>query len=165
MLPLIQQQMVDNGFMSMNEVADMVSISQATPGPFSLNAATFAGMKLNGVFGAVVATFALVLPSIILALIAAKFLFHFQEDRRVKAALLGIRPVVIALIATAAVSLAGTSLIQSGATEVIGILQKINWQAVGICAVSLFALIKLKIPQIWTILGSGVAGGVLFLIL
>lgn len=98
-VPLIQQNLMAGGFMTLEESVDMIAISQMTPGPFAINAATFAGMKLAGIPGALAATAGMALPSILITLLVAKFFFSFHKTRGVQAALSGIRPAVLALIA------------------------------------------------------------------
>ncbi len=73
MLPLMQKELVSRELMTLAETVDMVAISQMTPGPFAVNAATFAGMKLYGVAGAAVATLGVITPSVVLTMIVAKF--------------------------------------------------------------------------------------------
>lgn len=107
MLPFIQQEIVtNNGWISMNEFMDIIGISQMTPGPVAINSATFVGYKVGGVFGSIAATFGVVLTSFILVSIANKALEKFKESKVVKAALLGMRPVLIALIIDAFIRLA-----------------------------------------------------------
>lgn len=101
-LPLLQEAVLDKGWMTMSQFADMIAISQATPGPIGINTATYVGYIQLGVLGSVVATLGMVTPSIIIILMIAKFLKHFNENIWVKGALLYVRPVVIGLIFTAA---------------------------------------------------------------
>ncbi len=113
-VPLIQQNLVSEGFMSMDESVDMIAISQMTPGPFAVNAATFAGTKLAGILGACVATLGMVLPSVLITLCIARFFFSFNKKPSVQAALSGIRPVVLALIAASIWSIAHKALFVTG---------------------------------------------------
>ena len=101
MIPLIQAEMIGRGWMAAQEVTDIVAISQMTPGPFSLNAATFAGTQIAGIPGAIVSTFGIVTPSVIIMLLIAKFFLNFQHNKHVQAVLSGIRPAVVALLGSA----------------------------------------------------------------
>ena len=75
-LPLIQNQIVDiNGWLTLGEFADVITISQMTPGPIAINAATFVGLRLGGLPGAIIATFGCVTPSLIIVLILAMIYF------------------------------------------------------------------------------------------
>ena len=98
-VPLIQQNLVAEGFMTIEESIDMVAIAQMTPGPFAINAATFAGTKLAGLPGAVMATLGMILPSLVITMLIARFFFTFRQKVGVQAVLSGIRPVMPALIA------------------------------------------------------------------
>ncbi len=86
---------------SLEMLADMVAVSESTPGPIGVNMATYAGFLVGGVFGAVLATFALVLPAFILASLVASGLSRYKESIHVQSAFNGIRPAVTGLIAAA----------------------------------------------------------------
>lgn len=93
------------------ELTNMIAISESTPGPVGLNMATYVGFKTLGFFGGCISTFGLVLPSIIVIIIIAKFLADFSENKYVKRAFWGIRPAVTALIASAVISIWRASLL------------------------------------------------------
>lgn len=95
---------------TLSELSDMIAISESTPGPVGLNMATYAGFKTLGLFGGIVSTLSLVLPSIIVIIIIARFLEGFQENRIVKAVFAGIKPAVTALIAGAVLTMIRVSL-------------------------------------------------------
>lgn len=107
MLPLIQFELVEHfGWITATEFANMVAVSQMTPGPIGINCATYAGyLATDSILGAVVATFAVVLPSFIIMLLVAKVLQKFGKNTFVEGALSGLRPAVIGLIAAAALLL------------------------------------------------------------
>ncbi|NLV83005.1 MAG: chromate transporter [Spirochaetales bacterium] len=105
-LPLIQQQIVDiHGWLTVLEFTDVVTISQMTPGPIALNAASFVGAQLAGPLGAIVASVSVVLPSIIIVLTLAWFYYRYRSLRLMQGALSGLRPAVVALIASAGLSI------------------------------------------------------------
>ena len=107
MLPFIQKEIVEkNNWISMTEFTDIIGISQMTPGPVAINSATFVGYKVSGVLGSVIATLGVVTTSFILVTIINKLLDKFKESKIIKAALLGMRPVLIALIIYAFIDLA-----------------------------------------------------------
>ena len=115
MLPLIQQEVVvTNEWITVGEFTDIVAISQTTPGPISFNSATFIGYKavntgghgiLASIFGSAICTLAVSLPSFGIMTLVCAFFFKFKENRYVRAALFGIKPAVIGLIAAAGIML------------------------------------------------------------
>jgi len=86
---------------TLDEMANMFAISESTPGPMGVNMATFIGYRTGGVLGSLVATFALVLPSVVLVLIVARMLTKFKQSRGLQSAFYGVRPTVAGLIAAA----------------------------------------------------------------
>ena len=110
MLPLIFQTVRDHDFLTENEFARMVALSQALPGPVSINAVSYNGFIVAGVPGAVVSVLAIACPSFILVLIVLKFLDRFRSSAAVGAVLAGIRPVTIGLVGAAAVMISENTL-------------------------------------------------------
>lgn len=112
MLPFIESEIVNNNnWLSMPEFMDIIGISQMTPGPVAINSATFVGYKMQGVFGSIAATLGVITTSFILVSIISKALTKFKESVIIKSALLGMRPVLIALILSAFLGLAKESYI------------------------------------------------------
>ena len=104
-MPLIQAVVVDSyHWMNMSEFIDIFTISQMTPGPIGINAATFAGMKIAGVGGAISATMGFVTPSLFLCIALAKIMFKYGKLGSIHGILNGLRPAVMALIAAACVA-------------------------------------------------------------
>ena len=137
MIPLISDQMLSHGWMTAQEVADIVAIAEMTPGPLGLNCATFAGTRTAGVAGALVASLGVITPSLTLTLLAAMFLAKFRESRIMNDALYGIRPICIGMIAAI--------IIQQCQSNYAGsFLGFVSWQAVVIGAISLLMLLKFK---------------------
>ena len=93
-------------------LADMIAISESTPGPIGINMSTYAGYQAAGVLGSIVATCSLVAPSIIIIVLIARFLSKFNEHPLVKSAFSGLRPAVTGLIAAAAVSVMKLALLR-----------------------------------------------------
>lgn len=98
MIPMIQEQVLGNGWMTLTELTDFIAISEATPGPFAINIATFVGSKTAGILGSLCATFGVVLPSFIIILIVAMIMNKFLKNRFVQGALSGVRLIVLSLI-------------------------------------------------------------------
>ena len=105
MLPLIQQTVLERGWLSQEQLIDFIAISESTPGPLAINMSTFVGMRLGGFFGALVATIGVVLPSLIIITIVAKCYEAFRQSKLVSGAMVGLKPAVVALIATSVISL------------------------------------------------------------
>lgn len=110
MIPLLQQQVVAHGWVSEQTVVDFIAVSESTPGPFSINMATFVGNKMGGGLGTFMAVLGVVLPSFLVILIIAKFLSNFKNNPYVKGAMQMLHPVVLALIAYATVNVSITAL-------------------------------------------------------
>jgi chromate transporter len=109
MLPLIYQGVRDLGLMGPEEFARLVALSQVTPGPIAVNAATYVGYQYAGAPGAIVATIGVVLPSLILVLIVTHFVLRFRESQTLAGIMEGIRPVTVGLLFSAAVYLGQAS--------------------------------------------------------
>lgn len=107
MLSMIQGEVVTRyDWVSTQEFTDIVAISQSTPGPIGINAATYVGFTATGsIWGSVIATFAVVLPSFILMLTISKFFLKYQKHPAVEAVFSGLRPAVVGLLVSAALVL------------------------------------------------------------
>ena len=105
MIPMIQEQVVGNGWITEKALTDFIAISEATPGPFAINISTFVGNSVGGVFGAICATVGVILPSLIIIIIVAMIMKKFINNKFVKGALAGVKPIVLALILSTALLL------------------------------------------------------------
>ena len=106
MLSLIQREVVDSGWITSQMFTDIVAVSQMTPGPIGINSATYIGYVVTGsVLGSLVTTVAVVLPPFILTLIASHYIERHKQSPFIKGAFMGLRPVVVGLIASAALLL------------------------------------------------------------
>ncbi|MCR5807834.1 MAG: chromate transporter [Oscillospiraceae bacterium] len=114
MLPLIQSEVERHGWLTKTELVDFIAVSESTPGPLAINMATFVGIRTGGIFGAVCATFGVVLPSFLIILIVSKFYEKFCESRVVDGAMYGLRPAVIGLIGAAFLSVGMTVFFPNG---------------------------------------------------
>ena len=103
MIPMIQSEVVGRGWISSNALTDFIAISEATPGPFAINIATFVGSHTAGILGSVCATLGVVLPSFIIILLVAFVMTKIIKNRFVQGALRGVRPVILALILSTAI--------------------------------------------------------------
>ena len=163
-MPLIQSQVVElHPWLTLQQFADIMTIAEMTPGPIALNAATFVGIQVAGIPGAIVATFGCVLPPVCIVLFLAWIYFRFRELTLVKGILGGIRPAVVAMIASAGLSLMILSFY--GQQHLPSDLLNINWHSVGLFAAGFFVLRKWKPSPIAVMLGCGAVGLVLQLII
>lgn len=109
-LSLIYQDIQVFGTLSADDFSNLVALSQVTPGPIAINAATFVGMKTAGILGAIVATTAVSMPSFILIMLAIAFINKFKNNRNVQYVLQGIKPATVGLMASAFIFMATTAL-------------------------------------------------------
>lgn len=100
-LPFIRQEVIRNGWVTLEQFFQMVAVSESTPGPIGINMATYVGFSQYGVIGGIATTIGNVLPSLIIIMIIAKFFKKFSDYPVVKAAFYGIRAAVVGLVATA----------------------------------------------------------------
>lgn len=150
MIPLINDQMLSHGWMTAQEVADIVAIAEMTPGPLGLNCATFAGTRTGGMLGALSASLGVLVPSMTLCLLAAMFLEKFKQNRLMGNALYGIRPVCIGMIAAI--------VIQQCQANYAGTLMGVSWAAILIGLIALYLLLRRKWSVPMTILVSAALG-------
>lgn len=154
-LPLIQQQCVEqNGWLSMSEFSDLLTISQITPGPIAINSATFVGTKVAGVPGAISATVGFMLPPFIIVSVLYLIFKKYGKLKPVQDILAALKPAVVGLIALAAInvlteSLWGTHAISLATTDIFS-------ATLALCA--FFVLRRWKTGVITTILACGVVG-------
>jgi chromate transporter len=106
MISLIRDKTISLGWLSEEELLNMIAVSESTPGPIAVNMATFVGSTQGGVLGSLVATLGVVLPSFIIILLISKVLHSFLKYKGVKAVLKGVRPCTVALILGTAVTMA-----------------------------------------------------------
>jgi len=155
MLPLIEQEVLLRHWMTIDEFTNMITISSMLPGSVGINAATFIGYQIAGIYGALVATFGMILPSLLLILLLEHFFKRFQESQVIVAAFYGLRPVIIGLIFYSAIRF----------TTSLQLLTTINWESIcflGIFLLTLILLRKKKIHPIMIICISGICGAVFF---
>lgn len=145
-LALIENEVVDTyAWMSTAEFTDIVAISQATPGPIAINCATYVGYSAtDSILGSAIATFAVCLPSLILASLAERFIYKFRDNKYVDAAFKGLRPAVVGLILAAGLTLIN----HDNFTDYISV---IIFAVVAVCS-------YFKVNPIFLLMLSGIAG-------
>lgn len=151
------------GWFTRMQVADMLAVSESTPGPIGVNMATYVGFSVEGILGAVVATLGLITPSIIVILIIARMLQKFRNSRYVSAAFYGLRPASAALIAAAGVSVLTVAILNMERFAASGLLTDLfQWKSLALAAVILvltnFVKSTKKLHPIVFILASAVVG-------
>ncbi len=160
MLPLIQEQVAAHGWMEAAQITDFIAVSESTPGPFAINISTYVGMEMGGLLGAACATLGVVLPSFIVILIVAKCYAAFQNSRIVSGCMTGLRPVVVGLIGSAVLTMAGDAFFPAGASFEAVMTMAFIVAAV-IFVIMLILAFKKVSPVIIILLSAalGIAGG------
>lgn len=160
MIPLINQEMINNGYLTETQVFQFIGIAESTPGPFAINIATFAGYETFGFLGAIFATLGVVLPSFLIILFIAAVSDKFIKHPIVQKVLDILKPAIIGFILAAALNVTIKS--------IIGDPQNFDfsWQALVIFGVMLIvsALFKEKLSPILLIIISGFLGLGLYLL-
>lgn len=155
-LPLIEEEVVRNQhWLTGAEYADLLTISQITPGPITINAASFVGTKIHGLPGSILATLGCISPPVIISLLLAWVYTRFKEQGLIQGVLSGLRPAIVGLISSACVSIVILTL-WGQAAPLLG--QNIDYLALSLLFLTL-VLLKLKIIKpIGAIALSGFAG-------
>lgn len=177
MLPMVQQIIEKYGWLTRKELINFIGVAESTPGPFAINLATFVGINVGsqtslgifgGFLGAAVATFAVVLPSLIIIIIVTKLFQKFRTNKYVQGVLYGIRPVVVGLILSAVLSVGCAVILPNLNLTSINKegFSQFNWISLIIVAV-FFPLSRIKIKgkiihPILLILAAAAVGVVVF---
>lgn len=165
MLPLIQEEALNNGWLTMGEIIDFIAVSESTPGPFAINMATFVGTQMGkqvlgvggGILGAICATLGVVMPSFIVILFVAKFYEKFKQNKIVAGCLGGLKPAAIGLISAAVISIGKTVFFPDSVALSVITSYSFIFSAL-LFAVMLFLALKKKMNPILIIVISAVAG-------
>ena len=178
MIPLFQDELVVRHAaltgLTADQFANLVALAQMTPGPVGLNAATYIGYQVGlrhfgaawgGALASAVSTLAIMSPSLLVTTLVAMSLRRFARSRALRAALSGIRPLVLGLIAAAVLFFADTSLfaaplssLWTGSAERFGL----RWGGIGIFAAALaIRLLRPKLGILWILLGAAAVGALL----
>lgn len=166
MLALIEREIVNPGWISEQMFTDIVAISQMTPGPIGINSATYIGYvapgvsdpafagPLWGLLGSLTCTLVVVVPSFILTLYASHFIQRHKESAVIKGIFAGLRPVVVGLIASAALLLMNPANFGSESADVI--------KSVAICLAAFILVYFVKWHPILVICLAGITGYIIF---
>ncbi|MEK3937149.1 chromate transporter [Sporosarcina sp. FSL W7-1349] len=153
-IPVIEHEALRHGWMTSQQLIDIIAIAGMSPGPIATNTAVFIGFEAAGLWGAIISAIAITLPSVLIVFLIATFFYKINDMPIVQSAFYGLRPVITALILFAAFSFSRTN----------GLLS-ISWDAavgIGLFALGLFALWKLKWHPALIILIAGVVGVVVY---
>ena len=154
MLSLIHSEVVvHNGWLTNSEFTDIVAISQMTPGPIAINSATYIGYEVAGIVGSVVATVAVCLPALTLMMLITHFFLRLSGNSYIKGVVGGMRPVVVGMIASAALLL-----IFPAEEEGASFIDLWSWAIFGVAVL----LSARKVNPILIIVGAAVAGVVIY---
>lgn len=159
-MELIRSRVVtQQGWLTNSEFTDIISISEMTPGPLGINIASFVGTRVAGIPGTMAATFAYVLPALVIVMILAKVYYRYRNLNTVRGVLKGLHPAVAAMVLAAAVKLTGNAI--WGGIEAFS-LPATNWIAAVLAVIFFVLLQKKKIGPVQAILASGVTGAILY---
>lgn len=169
-VPFLREIADKTGWFTAGQLADMIAVSESTPGPLGVNMATYVGYTVGlsqlrspwmGIVGAVAATLGLIFPSIVIVLCISIFLKRFRTSTLVDAALYGLRPASVALISAAGVEIVLFAMLRVDSIYQIGAAQ-LSWKSVALAAgvyagTNLIPKLK-KLHPIWFILLAAVVG-------
>lgn len=164
-LPLIYQGVSKFVPLTQADFADLFGISQATPGPIAINAATFVGFKAGGVLGSLSATLGVVLPSFLLVTLASSLLNKHRENPLVEGAFVGIRPITVGMIMAGVVYIASGALFDADVSSMVSaadILGAMDPIALVLAIISGVLVYTKKLGAIQLIIGMGVLGAIIF---
>lgn len=170
MLPFIQQEVLNHGWVAESDLINFIAVSESTPGPFAINMATYIGSQVGGeygfwgsLFGAFCATMGVVLPSFIVILIVARFYEKYKQSKIVKGCMSGLKPAVVGLIGAAILSVVAEVLFPLG-LKLATFADPNMYVSLGIFALTVTLAFWKKVHPIWLILisaGLGIAWGYL----
>lgn len=164
MIPLIQSEAAANGWMSVTELTNFIAVSESTPGPLAINMATYVGARTAGVLGAVCTTAAVVLPSFFIILIVAKLFTKFSQNKSVVGCMSGLKPAIVGLIASSAVSIGQNALFSSFSGFSATFTSPLFWCSVVLLAVDVVLTVKNLHPILIILISAavGIATGYAF---
>lgn len=171
-IPFLYDMADATGWFTHNDLANMIAVSESTPGPIGVNMATYVGFitgmnsgsALHGILGAVTATLGLITPSIIIILIIATILNSFKENRYVKDAFYGLRPASTGLIAAAGLTVIISNIFPESAKEAIS-FASVNWKGIILAVVLWLLTNKVSKTKKWhpiVFIAISAAAGILF---
>ena len=163
MLPLIYQSMQEFSQLDKSDFSNMVALSQVTPGPVAVNAATYIGLEAAGLPGAITATIGVCTPCFLIMLIVIRLLDKYRDSTLVEGAFVGIRPVTIGLLLAAVIFMMNDVLVK-GPVVSAEMMDPgyYNLIPMGIFAVSILLISLVKMKPLHVMLLMGAAGAVIY---
>ena len=141
MISLMREKVLTFGWMTEEELLNVIAIAESTPGPIAVNMATFVGSRQGGILGALLATLGVVLPSFIIILLIAALIKNFLKYKGVKAFLGGVRPCIVGLILSTAITM--------GLSKLVGLASVGDAITPDLCGIIIFATL-LVISLVWS---------------
>ena len=161
-LPFLYEMSDKTGWFTHGDIADMIAISESTPGAIGINMATYAGHKTADIIGGITATIGLAMPSVLIILLIASFLKKFDENPIVKNAFYGLRPASVAMITAAGLNVAKVALVDTAAfSETRHPGDLFVWKAVILAVILFIARKKIKVHPI-VFIAAAAAVGIVF---
>ena len=162
-IPLLQEEVLTREWLTIVQFADMIAVSESTPGPIGVNVATYVGYSQYGILGSIIATIGLVTPSVIIIMLIAKFVLHYRDNKYVDGVFIGLRPAVTGLILAAATTIALISLVDIDLYKQTNMLVDLfNIKAIILFVLFFVATNKWKHHPIFYIVIAGVVGIFIF---
>lgn len=161
-IPLIENQIVDTyQLMTLQEFTDLITIAEMTPGPISINSSTFVGIRLAGIPGVIICTVGCILPSFFICLALAHFYYKYRQIDGMQKILSALRPAVVALIASAGLSILLLGLFGDAEAS----FSNLRYVECGLFLLAFFLLRKFRLNAIQIIFGTGVVGTLIYTVL
>ncbi|MDO4500433.1 MAG: chromate transporter [Erysipelotrichaceae bacterium] len=158
-IPFLSKMGAQFNWFSNADLANMIAVSESTPGPIGINMATYVGFTVAGLPGAIIATIGEITPSLIIIMIVANFLKKFKENDYVQAAFTGIRPLVVGLISSAVVGIITSSVLFVDKFKASGnILDMFDIRVILIFCLTFILNKKLKLHPVFYLLGAALLG-------
>lgn len=154
-IPVIQQQVIQNGWMTTKNFTDVIAVSGMSPGPIATNSAIFVGYHTAGLGGAIVSAVGMVIPSLLIVILVATFFYKINDNVWVQNAMYGLRAVVTGLIFYGAIQYAQSN-------GIIGEITTTSVLLIGLFGVCLFVLASTRVHPLVIILASGLVGVMVF---
>ena len=158
---LMEKLVTECGWLTAAAFNDLIAIAESTPGPIAVNAATFVGLQLGGIPGALVATFACILPGCAIVMLLSLLYQRYQKLTIVQGIMEGLRPVIIAMIFVGGFSILTHALFQQGMMQPE---HRIDWLSAALFCICLYLNQCKKVSAVTLILGSGAVGAVIRLL-
>ncbi|MFC5589698.1 chromate transporter [Sporosarcina soli] len=155
MIPVIELEVTEHDWMTLQEFTDIIAIAGMSPGPIATNSAIFVGYQTAGLLGAVVSALGMILPSLCIILLISMFFNKANKHRTVQSAFYGLRPIIVGLIVYAAIKFALSN-------QLIGAISSHTFSLLCIFALSLLALVKFRVHPAFVIMSAGVIGVILY---